>query len=490
MAEKKIKEKLDWKRLRSIGLAGFGKEGRGSLAFLRAIGVGPVHVVDDRRLEAQAMAYFDKQEDGVHLHKVGDWSALEQCGLVLRSPGLRPNHAGLEALRRRGVRVSTACALFVEFFEGLTVGVTGTVGKGTTVHLLVEGLKAMGIDAVAAGNVGRPPLELLLKPPQVVVLELSSFQLMDWDTGLDMAVLLRVDEEHLDWHQNAEEYWAAKARLLCDGSDKEKCWPLVYVVDGGMGEQIAQRHVGLRLAASIRTAVLNGVGLEKDGCLWRMGDKRWQMGWLKHLRLEGNFNQENAAAAWLAAELLLEGPLQETVKDDMKAVEKALQNFAGLSHRLQWVGDIPVGDTKPGGAMVCCYDDSYATRPQASQAAVMHFSQPLSLIAGGSDKKVSFVAWAEAMCTHRHLRLVVLLGQSSQRLQQALEMAACSLGCLPPPLAHASNLEQAFQLACQALAPMGGVLLLSPACASLDMFANYEQRGECFQALVRKYAAT
>ena len=477
-----------------IGLAGFGKEARGSLDFLQQVGAKVVRVVDDQELDQQTKQFL-LERAGVYLAGVGAWQELKDCELVLRSPGLRSDHPGLELLRKHGARITTAGELFIELFGGMVVGVTGTMGKGTTVSMLVRALRVAGVDAVAAGNIGCSPLGLLLRPPELVVLELSSFQLMDWQSGVDLAILLRVVEEHLDWHINFEEYRQAKSRLLCFGGHQRGDWPLIYFADGFSAE-LAEKQVGLKLAISLNKAVKQGIGM-MGGKLCRI-DSRQQLKqplqWLQNLKLAGAFNRENAAAAWLAAEWLLTERLKKT-KNDLKLVAESLASFEGLPHRLQWVGNIGVSGVGAGGTekndrkandaqkvvlSISCYDDSYATRPHASEGAVANFSQPLALIAGGSDKMVSFTAWANAICQQQNLLGIVLMGQAAERLEQALKATG-----RPPPIKYATSLEQAFYLARQLLVGTGGVLLLSPACASLDMFTDYQQRGECFQALVR-----
>ena len=245
-------------------------------------------------------------------------------------------------------------------------------------------MRAAGVDAVGAMDYS--PLVLLLCPPELVVLEQSSFQLMDWQGRVDLAVLLRMDEDHLDWHEDFKEYVNAKGNLLCDGS--REGWPLVYLAEGH-SDQLAKSHVGLRLAISLSQTIKEGVGF-RGGDWWRVGSQPRPLPWLKQLRLEGDFHQENAAAAWLAAEWLLAEKLPAKKKEyRLPLIEESLKRFAGLPHRLQWVGDIKL-DKHATSLKVRCYDDSYATRPRASQVAVTHFDQPLALIAGGTDKGASF----------------------------------------------------------------------------------------------------
>ena len=201
---------------RPVGLLGFGEEGRATLAFLKGHGVTDAAVFD------RATSLGDESEaallEGVPLHSGERYDQqLSDCGTVFRSPGVRPDLPGLERARRGGVRITSATRLFLEACPARTVGVTGTVGKGTTVTLIGEALGAADIPHRLGGNLGTNPLAFLdeLTPAHVAVLELSSFQLMDLEGHWpDVAVVLRTTSEHLDWHRDVREYRRAKARIL------------------------------------------------------------------------------------------------------------------------------------------------------------------------------------------------------------------------------------------------------------------------------------
>jgi len=187
---------------------------------------------------------------------------------------------------------------------------------------------------------------------------------------------------------------------------------------------------------------------------------------LERLALAGVFNRENAAAALLAAEAL-GVPAARALP--------AIAAFPGLPHRLERCGEA-------GG--VLCVNDSYATRPEATEGAIAAFgAAPLALILGGSEKHADFASLAEALCRHAALRRVLLIGATAERLAEAIGAAAARLGRPAPPRARCESLEAAFAEGLAAL-PSGGVLLLSPACASFGLFPNYKVRGERFRALV------
>jgi UDP-N-acetylmuramoylalanine--D-glutamate ligase len=193
---------------------------------------------------------------------------------------------------------------------------------------------------------------------------------------------------------------------------------------------------------------------------------------LERLALPGPFNLENAAAAFLAAEVL---------GADRGRALAALAAFPGLPHRLERVGVV---------RGIVCFNDSYATRPDATVAALGSFNGPLALILGGSEKHADFRELAEAVCRHRSLRHVLLIGATAERLEREISGAAGRLGTRAPPCAHYPGLREAFDAGLAALEGTGAdaALLLSPACASFGLFPNYKVRGERFRALVHGVA--
>ena len=446
-----------------IGLLGFGVEGRATLRFLRGQGVAEVRVFD-RAFGSPS------PEDAAEFPDVRfcgeEDPLLTRCGTIFRSPGVRPDLPALRAASGAGARLTSATALFLALRPCRVAGVTGTVGKGTTASLIGEALSAAGIPHRLGGNIGLNPLEFLaeLTPGHVAVLELSSFQLMDLDTHQpDVAVILRTSSEHLDWHRDVAEYRAAKGRLLRPEGSEGNRQTVIYCADSEGSRGIVTGREALKV--SLEGPVANGIG-EVEGQLLRFrGGTGERLPVLEELVLPGRFNRENAAAAFLATEALGGEPAKFL---------PAIAAFPGLPHRLEQVGRI--------GAILC-YNDSYATRPDATLAALNTFEEPLAVILGGSEKGADFAPLAEGICRRRTLRAAVLMGATAERIGGEIAAAAGRLGRPAPPVERAGSLEEAFRLARKAL-PEGGVLLFSPACASFDMFSDYKVRGERFRSLV------
>lgn len=497
-----LKEKID--RIvgampRPIALVGFGVEGRGTLDFLLVRETGEKNLrVFDHALDAAAVDKNSAEFGGAAFYGDGDWTEpLSQCGTIFRSPGVRPDLPALSAARAAGAVVTSATELFLSLCPCKVAGVTGTVGKGTTTSLIGEALKASGITCRLGGNIGINPLAFLwdIDDEDVAVLELSSFQLMELQGRRpEVAVILRTSSEHLDWHKDVAEYRRAKGRLLEPDNAEQT---VIYCADSEGSAEIVSPCAGRALAVSLQSAVDEGVGMI-DGRLHRFREGESQplsqlaLPQLDELAMPGRFNRENAAAAWLAAEALgVASPGIETLGaaspgigavTQGTAVEKrephpglgAIAAFPGLQHRLERVG---------GAGGVACYNDSYATRPDATLAALMDFEQPLALIMGGSEKFADFSALCEQVCRHGSLRRVLLIGTTAERLEAELRAAAARLGQDMPPVIRCGSLEEAFQAGLEALNG-AGVLLFSPGCASFDMFPNYKVRGERFRALV------
>ncbi len=470
-----------------IAILGMGVEGRDTFRFLRDQGVTALRVFD-RELAAQPPP--ELAAAGIPVFGDDAWATeLPRCGTIFRSPGIRPDHPALRSARAAGAQVTSATTLFLAACPAPVVGVTGTLGKGTTATLIHEALRAVGIRNHLGGNIGLNPLAFLhtVQPREPVVLELSSFQLMDLGPAKPrVAVVLRTSEDHLDWHLDLGEYYRAKAGILAPqpvplGGGQT----VIHCADAEGSRAVVQARLSDALAVSLRRPVREGIGIGIDSerlFRYRAGQAE-PLPRLERLALPGRFNLENAAAALLAAETVIALLAPGTALDTAAA---AIAAFPGLPHRLERVGVVPTGT----GHEVTCYNDSYATRPDATLGALSAFDTPLALILGGSEKHADFRALAEAVCRHPSLRRVLLIGATAERLAGEIQAAAQRLGQAPPPLQPEASLPEACAQGVNALRDTGGVLLLSPACASFGLFPNYKARGEKFKEWVAAHAAT
>ncbi|GAC1369499.1 MAG: UDP-N-acetylmuramoyl-L-alanine--D-glutamate ligase [Candidatus Saccharimonadales bacterium] len=370
---------------------------------------------------------------------------LNNYDLVVRSPGVKPS------LIKTKAPVTTGVKEFFKHCPARIIGVTGTKGKGTTSTLISKILEEAGKRVWLGGNIGRSPLDFLdkVKATDLVVLELSSFQLMDLDMSPNIAVCLMVVSEHMDWHGSIREYVAAKGNLFWHQQPGDVA---IFNPKNDFSIQIASLSRGRKVPY-----------LEAPGAL--VSDGQIELGGRTVCRadevgLAGPHNLENICAALTAA--------HEIVGENYAAMKRAVISFKGLPHRLELAGE--VGQVK-------YYDDSFSTTPETAAAAVQSFEQPKVVILGGSDKKSNYTELA-AEIAKANVRQVILIGQMAGKIREALQKAGCT-----DSVDGGSNMTE-IVTAAREVAQAGDVVLLSPACASFDMFKNYIDRGDQFKSAV------
>ncbi len=394
-------------------------------------------------------------------------SLLDGVDLVALSPGLDPRGGVVAEARRRGLRVVGEMSLFAAALDELgarsatrILAITGTNGKTTTTALAAHLACAAGLDAVAAGNISPAPLDVLVdrleagKPlPACWVLELSSFQL-EAAAGFaaDAAAVLNVTDDHLDRYAGLSEYAATKARIFAgDG---------VQVLNRQDARVAAMAREGRRVSSFGTDAppAEGDLGLiERAGQRW-LAEGGTALLPLAELPIAGLHNAANALAA-LA--------LCRAIGLPQAPLVAGLKTFRGLPHRVELVAERADG--------VLFYDDSKGTNVGATLAALEGLARPVVLIAGGDGKGQDFAPLREPVA--RYARAVLLIGRDAGRIAAALD------GC-GKPVEHFAALDEAVARANQ-VAQAGDVVLLSPACSSLDMFRNYAHRAEVFVAAAR-----
>ena len=382
---------------------------------------------------------------GVEVHTGADGVELLDRGVrtVVKSPGV-PNEAPVVAeARRRGIEVVGELELAWRLLPNRFVAVTGTNGKTTTVELLGAIWRAAGLPVAVAGNVGTPLSALVggLDPQVTVICEASSFQLEDASAfAPEVAVLLNVEEDHLDRHGDLASYRAAKLRIFARQEAEDWAVTAPDLRPDGAARWLS---FGPGADAAVR-----------DGWIRFGGEPVLSV---EQLRIRGAHNLDNALAATAAA---LAGAAIAPA-----AVAEALRTFPGVEHRLEDVATV---------AGVLYVNDSKATNPASARRGLEAFDGGVHAILGGSVKGGGFTALRDAV--GERCRACYLVGEAGDRLAADLDGAA--------PLVRAGTLERALDAASEAAEP-GDVVLLSPACASFDAFRDYEHRGARFKALVR-----
>ncbi len=379
---------------------------------------------------------------------------------IFRSPGVYRYLPEIIEAESMGSVITSNIKLFFEKHKGVTIGVTGTKGKGTTSTLIYKILRQKSRNVYLAGNIGNPPLELLnnLNEKSIVVLELSSFQLIDLTKSPNISVVLNITTDHMDWHRDQNEYLDAKKNIVRfqDKNDSKV-----------LNNDYASSKAFKLLSASNNLYIskydkVKGVYV-KDGIIYaNISDENIKIGETKNLLLRGVHNWENVCAAICAS--LLAGASVENAR-------KAVFSFKGLEHRLELVAKV---------SGVEYYNDSFSTNPQTTSAAVDSFSEPITLILGGYDKGLDFEGMVKNICCKINIPSVVLIGDVSAKLIRLLKTYKFRGEIYR---LNKSKMESVVKK-CADVSQKGGVVLLSPACASFDMFKNYKDRGDQFKKAV------
>lgn len=383
-----------------------------------------------------------------------DLSLLDDADMVIASPGVSMREPFLKEAARRRIPIIGDIELFARIAKSPIAAITGTNGKSTVTTLVARMAEAAGRRVLAGGNLGRPALDLLSDPtPDLYVLELSSFQLeTTYSLRCAAAAVLNITADHMDRYDDVEEYAAAKARIL-DGSQTAIVnWDDPYTRNmpvAGQRTIAFSLEPGTQALYRARKAFGELLLLRGDETLVKMRD----------LKISGTHNAANALAALAICEAL---------GYEMKPCVDALKAFEGLPHRSQWIAEV-------NG--VTYIDDSKGTNVGATLAAVAGMERPLVLIAGGLGKGQDFSPLADGF--RGKVRHAVLIGQDAALLEQVLTGVTTTQ--------RAVDMQQAVSFAAAA-AQAGDTVLLSPACASLDMFRDYAHRGDEFAAAVRRLA--
>ena len=378
--------------------------------------------------------------------RLGDDKLPKGVSRIIVSPGVSDSHPLLEKARKKKIEVLSDIELFAREAKKPFVAVTGSNGKSTVTTLLYYMCRADGRDVLAGGNLGEPALDLLDQDaPDIYILELSSFQLQrTHKLPAEVALLLNVSPDHLDWHADESEYRAAKYRIFDDVD--------AAVINRGDEESAAKAEHCSRVISFGLDAPEDGqYGIrEEDGERYlACGDVLLLS--VKDLALYGLHNQLNALAALAAGEL---------IGLDLAAMLQVLIEFPGLPHRMQFVARVGAVDY---------INDSKATNVAAAVASINSVQSMLVLVAGGDGKGGEFGELADAI--EGKLRGAVLIGKDAEKIAHALDTVM--------PVHFAENMESAVHMAATC-AESDDTVLLAPACASLDQYDNYMARGDAY----------
>lgn len=424
---------------RRVTIFGLGRHGGGvAAARYCALAGAAVTVTDLADEQTLAESLTQLKDVGIAKHALGGHQEedFRSTDIVVVNPAVKPGNRFVQIARQGGARIASETELFLDACPATVIGVTGTVGKSTTAAMTAAILQRGGKRAWLGGNIGHSLLADLaeIRAADFVVLEMSSFQLhwlSDEARWPDMAVVTNCAANHLDWHGTWEHYAAAKQRLI-------------------------------RRMPAHGFAVLNNydaqVSTWRRICGWAARPRRLET--LPMLRLTGDHNRINAAcAARVAKELGVEDAV----------ISQALAEFAGLPHRMQFSGDF-------SGRRF--YNDSKATTPAATIAALNTMDRSTWLLLGGADKEIELSELANEVA--RNAKGAAVFGAVAEKLDDAIRNIDPTF-----PVFRSETMEAALAW-CWEQSQEGDAILLSPACASTDQFRDFAQRGEVFERLVRE----
>ena len=423
---------------RRVVILGYGIEGRSAAAYFA--GLGDEVTIADVDSALAIPVGFESKLGPDYLNN------LDGFDVAVRSPGIRPDAF------RTTARVTSAIIEFMDKCPAPIIGVTGTKGKGTTSTLIARILEAAGKTVWLGGNIGTSPLDFLpqVKPDHYVVLELSSFQLIDAHVSPQVAVCLMLAPDHLNWHTDMDEYLTAKGNIFAHQSRLDLA---VYNADDDRSVKLSLKSPAKRLGYGSPAAahVTDNVIM--------MGDKLVMK--VSQVGLLGPHNLQNICAAITA--------VWDIIDTNREAVSSAVSSFTGLEHRLELAARIEG---------VGYYDDSFSTTPETAIAAIRSFAEPKVIILGGSDKGADYAELARVVENEGVIH-AFLIGDTAPAIERALRAAG---------FAHITvGYESMDKLVrnCYAITEPGDVVLLSTGCASFGLFTDYKDRGNRFKAAVR-----
>lgn len=439
-----------------VAIIGFAREGQAAFRYWNELGADIT--VCDLNEHTHVPAEAESQLGADYL------KGLDRFDVIVRSAGIHPKRI-LEANPEAPTLANKITTSVNEFLRVCptknVIGVTGSKGKGTTSTLITRILTAAGHTVHLGGNIGIAPLELLTKGISAedwVVLELSSFQLYDIQRVPHIGVCLMLVPEHLDWHSDTTDYYNAKGNLfrLQNAGDVA-----IYYADDEQATALAQISPGSQIPYMRAPGAYVDAGqvMINGQVICTVND----------VTLPGEHNLQNICAAVTTA---------WSITQDVDAIGAAVTSFNGLPHRLEYVGTID-------GARY--YNDSLGTIPRATVAAIKAFREPVVLVLGGSDKGTSFDELGDAL-EPTHVRHAVIIGETGPKIAALIDAQPAERRVPYTRLEGADVSMTQIVAVLRAQAQAGDAVLLAPACASYDMFASYQDRGDQFRSVVQGLA--
>ena len=460
---KKLIELNNYLKNRKVAIIGLGVSNIPLLDYMHNVGA-KVTVFDNRIIEDIPKDTMKKITDYAMEFSLGpnNLSKLEGFDIIFRSPSCLPTVPELQKEVGRGAILTSEIEMLMKLCPGKVIGVTGSDGKTTTTTLIYEILKANGYNCYLGGNIGTPLFTKLSKmtPDDIIVLELSSFQLMGMEISPSISVITNISPNHLNVHSSYEEYIDAKKNIF-KYQDKDGIIVLNY--DNAITKAAAKEANGKVVFFSSKTKLEDGIILDGD-IIKECKDKlRRHILSTNTVALRGVHNYENICAAIAATKTLV----------DVEDAVKAVKDFKGVQHRLEFIREIDG---------VKWYNDSIGTSPTRTIAGLKSFDERIVLIAGGYDKHLDYTPIAKPIL--EKVDSLILIGDTAPKIFDCVKAEAEKQG--KDIKIYMCDEFKNIVLVARKVAKPGQIVLFSPASASFDLFRNFEERGNKFKELVNE----
>lgn len=459
---KKLEEFNTYIKNKQVAIIGLGVSNLPLIDYLHERGA-KITVFDSKNINEISEEIKEKIDEYKIAYSFGkDYlKKLIKFDIIFRSPSCLPTIPELMAEEERGAIVTTEIELVIKMSPSKIIGITGSEGKTTTTTLISEIIKQSGKTCFLGGNIGIPLFTQIekMRPEDVVVLELSSFQLMGMEVSPDISIVTNITPNHLNIHKDYNEYIEAKKNIF---RYQDKNGVLIINNENEITKTFGNEAPGKVIYFSSKQRLENGYILDNDIIKEAKEGIRKHILNTKEIKIRGMHNYENIMAALAATKDIV----------DIESSIDTIKNFAGVHHRLELVKE---------EKEIKWYNDSAATSPTRTIAALNGFTEDVILIAGGSDKNLDYTPIAKPIL--EHVKTLILIGETSKKISNVVKKEA-EIQHKHIDIHMCDSLKQTITLAGK-VAVEGNVVLFSPASASFDMFKNMYDRGDQFKELVK-----
>ncbi|MGO5064512.1 UDP-N-acetylmuramoyl-L-alanine--D-glutamate ligase [Clostridium sporogenes] len=446
----------DYIKYKKVAVVGIGVSNRPLIKFLVKLGA-EVTAFDKKHREKLGSISSELEGIGVNLVLGEDYlDKLDGYDVIFKTPSMRIDRPEFVKAKEAGAYITSEMEEFIKYCPAKIFGITGSDGKTTTTTLIYEILRKEGYKTWVGGNIGTPLFANIeeIKEDHMVVLELSSFQLMTMDVSPEISLITNLSPNHLDVHKDFEEYVDAKKNIFKHQENNDL---LVLNKDDKLTDEMEKESLGKILKFSLVEKLNDGACLIDDK-LTVLGKEVCHS---KDVKLKGRHNIANLLAAFCMVNKFVS-------IDSMKYVAT---NFSGVEHRCEFIREV-------NG--VKYYNDSIASSPSRTLAGLNAFEKPVILIAGGYDKKIPFEPLAEG--GYDKIKTLILMGNTKNKIKAAFEKVILDKKS-NMKIVIVDSIEEAVKMAYN-ISEEGDIITLSPACASFDMYPNFEIRGNEFKNIV------